>query len=280
MVKIIAEAGINFAFGEDRSKFIQNVKKLISIASTAECNYVKFQKRNPDICVPAQQKNKEKVVPWRTEPTTYLQYKHDVELSKDDYNTIDVYCNDHDLNWFASVWDMDSVYFMSRFTDIVKIPSALITNKPLLDLCKNLFPYRIMSTGMSVEEEVEEAVNILDPHVIMHTNSVYPTPIDDLHLQYIQWLKEKYPHKEIGYSSHYFGIKDVFGVLAYGVTWIEKHITLNHTFWGSDQHASVEPHGLFEMVKGIRDIERGLAKGYEPRVLYPGEDKKRESLRK
>jgi len=278
-VKIIAEIGLNAFFGNDKLEFIKSARKLITIASAADCNYVKFQKRNPDICVPEDKKNKEKIVPWRQKPITYLQYKKDIEFNEDNYAEIDNYCFSCGIGWFASVWDLDSAYFMKKFVDIVKIPSALITNDALLELCRDLFDYRIMSTGMSTEEEIEKAVNILDPHVIMHTNSVYPTSIDDLYLQYVKWLKEKYPRKEIGYSSHYYGIKDAFAVLAYGVTWIEKHITLNHNLWGSDQAASVEPNGLFELVKGVRDIERGLSKGYGPRVLYPGEEEKKKNLR-
>ena len=76
-VKIIAEIGLNAFFGNDKLEFIKSARKLITIASAADCNYVKFQKRNPDICVPEDKKNKEKIVPWRQNPITYLQYKKD-----------------------------------------------------------------------------------------------------------------------------------------------------------------------------------------------------------
>lgn len=273
MVQIIAEIGIN------HNGSLKLAKKLIDVASVAGCDFVKFQKRTPEVCVPEEQKNKEKKVPWREEPTTYLQYKKDIEFEKDEYDEIDQYCIDKEIDWFASVWDTKSAKFLSYFDKILKIPSAKITDLELLDYCKNRFDYKIMSTGMSTEEEIEKAVEVLNPDVIMHTNSVYPTPVEDLYLDYIRWLKDKYPNKEIGYSSHYYGTKDIYPVLPLGVTWIEKHITLNHTMWGSDQGASVEPHGLLEIVKGVRDIEKGIAKGYEPRELYPGEEKKRESLR-
>ncbi len=280
MIKIIAEAGINAFFGDDKNKFIQNIKKLIAIASVAGCNYIKTQKRNPDICVPEHKKNEIKKVPWREEPITYLEYKKNVEFDDYEYMEIDRYCYENDIEWFTSVWDEESAEFLSKYSSIVKIPSALITDKDLLKLCNELFNYKIMSTGMSIEHEIEEAVEILNPDVIMHTNSVYPTPIKDLNLKYIKWLKDKYSSREIGYSSHYYGIKDAFAVIAYGVTWIEKHITLNHNLWGSDQSASIEPHGLFELVKGVRDLEIANSKGYAPRELYPGEDEKRKSLRK
>jgi N-acetylneuraminate synthase len=279
MINVIGEVGINYAFGNNKDKFISNAQKLISLASVAGCNYVKFQKRNPDIAVPDAQKTKPKKVPWRKEETTYLQYKEDIEFSFEQYQYIVHFCQENEIDSFVSVWDIDSAQEMSKLYTLTKIPSAKLTDWELLETVRDLYDVKILSTGMSFEEEIDKAVDILQPQIIMHTNSVYPTPIEDLYLKYIKWLKEKYPKKEIGYSSHYYGIKDVFPAVALDIQWIEKHITLNHENWGSDQKASVEPHGLFELVKGIRDIELGLAKGYEKRTLYPGEEIKRESLR-
>mgnify|MGYP005838662509 CR=1 FL=1 len=279
MIKIIAEIGINYADQKGPDYFIDNIIKMVDIANVAGCDYVKFQKRNPDSCVPEDKKNNEKNVPWHDSSITYLQYKKEVELTKEQVSYVDYYCRDKKIGWFSSVWDIDSAYLISTFSNIVKIPSAHVTNIPLLELCKNLFSFRIMSTGMSTEDEIKQAVDTLEPNVIMHTNSVYPTLIDDLYMQYIFWLKEKYPNCEIGYSSHYYGIKDVITVVPLGVTWIEKHITLNHDNWGSDQKVSVEPNGLFELIKGVRDMERGWSKGYEARSLLPGEENKRSSLR-
>lgn len=279
MINFVAEIGINYADQNGPQHFIDNIIKMIDIANVAGCDYVKFQKRNPNMCVPEDKKNKEKKVPWYSEPITYLQYKNEIELTKEQVSYIDYYCRDKQIGWFSSVWDTDSAYLISKFSNIVKIPSAHVTNIPLLKLCKNLFSFRIISTGMSIEDEIKEAIDVLEPHVVMHTNSVYPTAVDDLYLQYIFWLKDNYPDVEIGYSSHYYGIKDIFTVVPIGVTWIEKHITLNHYNWGSDQASSVEPNGLFEIMKGLRDMERGWSKGYEARKLLPGEEKKRDTLR-
>ena len=138
-----------------------------------------------------------------------------------------------------------------------------------------------MSTGMSIQKEINKAYNYLNPNVIMHTNSVYPTPIEDLNLLYISYLRSIFPDytKEIGYSSHYYGLVDVYCAIALGAKWIEKHICLSHQDWGSDQLSSVEPHGLIKMVKAVRDIEKALSKGDCQRTLFPGEEIKRESLR-
>ena len=106
--------------------------------------------------------------------------------------------------------------------------------------------------AISFYNEVEEAVMISNPDVIMHTNSTYPSPIEELNLEYIHWLK-KYG-VEVGYSGHEYGLVTTFATIPMGVTWIERHITLDRTLWGSDQVASVEPAGLMKLVKGVRNL--------------------------
>jgi N-acetylneuraminate synthase len=118
-----------------------------------------------------------------------------------------------------------------------------------------------------------------NPNIIMHTNSTYPTPVDEINLSYISWLKDKWENKEIGYSGHEYGLVTTFAAVSMGATWIERHVTLDRTMWGSDQMASVEPQGLMKLCKGIRDIEKALGY-YSPREVFPGELSKLESLRK
>jgi len=273
-IQIIAEAGIN------HNGDINIAKKLIDIASVAGCDYVKFQKRTPDLCVPECQKNKEKIVPWHNKPITYLQYKKDIEFGKKEYQELILYSKQKSIKLFTSVWDIPSANFMKEFnTDLIKIPSACLTSWKLLEYIRQNFNKVILSTGMSTEQEIKEAVKIGNPDIIFHTNSVYPTPIDDLNMGYIKWLQNLYPNKEIGFSSHYYGIVPAIASVYLEVKWIEIHITLDHAMWGSDQLSSVEPSGLFKLVKGIRDLEKTL-KGNKPRKLFFGEEKKRKSLRK
>jgi N-acetylneuraminate synthase len=281
---IVAEIGINYAYGNDKSNFLDNTKKLIDAAYLAGCNWVKFQKRNPDICVPEQQKNKPKRVPWREEETTYIQYKHDIEFGKEEYDEIDRYCLEKGIGWFASVWDKWSVEFIEQnYTNggcvIMKIPSALINDIDLCSYARDKSDFLIVSTGMSTEEEVFKCVNYCDPDVVMHTNSSYPSKVDELNLEYITWLKETYPAKIIGYSGHEFGLVTTMAATLLGATWIERHITLDRTNWGSDQMASVEPGGLIKLVKGIRDIEKSMG-GYGPRLVLGSELEKLKSLRR
>ncbi len=283
--KIIGEIGINFAYGEDKSHFINNTKKLIDVAVIAGCHYVKFQKRNPEVCVPDSQRQKPKNVPWNDNEITYLEYKVDSEFGKEEYDIIDEYCKEKGISWFASVWDKDSVDFMKSYKDengkvIMKIPSALINDIDLCEYARQNCDTLIISTGMSTEEEVDKCIDACNPDVVMHTNSTYPAPVEELNLEYILWLKDKHKDKfEYGYSGHEFGLTTTIASVLLGAEWIERHITLNRSFWGSDQMASVEPQGLMKLVKSIRDVEKSLG-GYGPREVKGGELVKMKSLRK
>ncbi|MFW6242824.1 MAG: N-acetylneuraminate synthase family protein [bacterium] len=277
MVKIIGEIGIN------HNGSVDIAKKLILLAKTAGCDYVKFQKRNPDVCVPDKQKNVIRDTPWGK--MSYLDYKYKLEFGEKEFQKIDEYCNLLDIKWFSSVWDMDSVDFMVKnkfkaFDGTLKISSALITNIELCVYARKNAKRLIISTGMSNEKEILGCINNCNPDIIMHTNSTYPTPVEELNFNYIKWLKEKYPNKEIGYSGHEYGLVTTFATVSMGVTWIERHITLDRTMWGSDQFASIEPSGLIKLVRGIKDIEKALSIPVGERIVFGGELEKLKSLRK
>jgi N-acetylneuraminate synthase len=249
---------------------------MIDAAKVAGCDYVKFQKRTPELCVPEHQKNVMRSTPWGD--MRYIDYKHKTEFGKEEYDEINKHCASRDIKWFASVWDLPSVDFMLNYGAVGKIPSALITADELVKYSRKKFDVLLISTGMSNEEEIEHAVITGDPDVIFHTNSTYPSKIEELNLNYIRFLKNKYPGKSIGYSGHEFGLTTTFATVPMGVEWIERHITLDRTMWGSDQMASIEPHGLIKLTKGIRSIEAALGIS-APRQVMGSELKKRKSLR-
>lgn len=211
---------------------------------------------------------------------TYLEYKHKLEFNEEQIKELIEFSNNVGIEFFASVWDIDSVDIMAKYTTIGKIPSALITDLELCKYARSKFDLLIISTGMSTEEEIQECITVCNPDVIMHTNSTYPCPVEDLNLRYIEWLKSLYPNKEIGYSGHEYGLVTTFATVALGVTWIERHVTLDRNMWGSDQLSSVEPSGLIKLVKGVRDIEKAMQ--YPPgiRKQFEKEDNKRKTLRK
>ena len=272
MVKFIAEIGINHNGSMDLCK------QMMMLAKVAGCDYAKIQKRNPDVCVPENQKSKPKSTPWGN--MTYIQYKHKIEFSEEQIKELIEFGKTIGIELFASTWDKDSVDVMARHTNIGKLGSASINDLELCKYAREKFDFLIISTGMSTEEEIAECVKVCNPDVIMHTNSTYPCPPEDLNLRYIEWLKTKYPNKEIGYSGHEYGLVTTFAAVSMGSEWVERHITLDRTMWGSDQKSSIGPEGIFKMVRGIRAIE--LATQYDPgpRKQFEGENTKRESLRK
>ena len=271
-VNVIGEIGIN------HNGSIDLCKQLMLISKGAGMDYVKIQKRDPDVCVPEEQKSKRRVTPWGE--MSYLEYKYRIEFNEEQIKELMEYADQIGIKLFASVWDINSAKLMSKYTRIAKLGSASITDLELCKYTREHFDFLIVSTGMSTEEEVKRCIEVCNPDVIMHTNSTYPCPVGELNLRYIEWLKNKYPDKEIGYSGHEYGLVTTFAAVALGSTWVERHITLDRTMWGSDQSSSIEPSGIYKLCKGIRDLEEAMK--YEPseRKLFEGENKKRESLRK
>jgi N-acetylneuraminate synthase len=272
MVKIIAEIGIN------HNGDIDNCKKMMQLAKYAGVDYIKIQKRTPEICVPEEQKNKEKDTPWGK--MTYLDYKKKIEFNEEQIIELFRYSKEIDVEFFASVWDIPSVDLMCKYTKIGKIPSALITDLELCKYARSKFELFMISTGMSTEEEIEECIKVCDPDIIMHTNSCYPAPYEELNLRYITWLKNKYPGKQIYYSGHEFGISTTLAAISLGISGFERHICISHSDYGSDQSSSIEiVPGLFKLVKATRDIVKSLKYEPGPRILFDNELKKKETLR-
>lgn len=272
MVKVISEIGINHNGSMDICK------QLIMLSKVAGVDYVKIQKRNPDVCVPEHQKTKKRSTPWGE--MSYLEYKHRMEFSEEQIKELCDFSSELGITFFASVWDCDSARFMAKYTKIAKIGSASITDLELCRLTRELFDTVIISTGMSTEEEIDTCVEACKPDVIMHTNSTYPCPVGDLNLRYIEHMKTKWGDKaEIGYSGHEYGLVTSYAAVAMGATWVERHVTLDRNMWGSDQSSSIEPSGLIKLVKGIRDIEEATQYRPGPRRQFSGENAKRDSLR-
>lgn len=254
---IIAEIGIN------HNGDIDIAKKLIDVAAFAGCDAVKFQKRNPDVCVPEHQKSQKKDTPWGE--MTYLEYKYRMEFNKEQYDEIDEYCKEKHISWSASPWDVDSLNFLNEYDiPFIKIPSAMLTNHSLLKQSAQTGKKIILSTGMSTIEEIDQAMYALKKHskdyAILHCNSSYPADLKDLNLQCIKTLKKRYGG-EVGYSGHEFRLGTSVAAVYLGATIIERHITLDRSMWGSDHLASVEPQGLVKLVKGVRELEIALGHG-------------------
>jgi N-acetylneuraminate synthase len=272
-VFIIAEIGIN------HNGSIDIAKKMIEGAFYAGCNAVKFQKRTPEICVPRDQWDIERDTPWGR--MTYIDYRHKMEFSKEEFGQLVKFCNEKGILWFSSCWDEESVDFIEEFDPVLyKTASACLTDEELLLKHRSLNKPVIMSTGMSTKEEIETAIEILGTEklLIAHSTSSYPCPIEELNLNMIKTLKTKYPFTPIGYSGHEVGLAPTWAAVSMGASFVERHITLDRSMWGTDQAASVEIMGMARLVSNIRDIEKALGDGIKK--VYKSELKSLEKLRR
>jgi N-acetylneuraminate synthase len=255
-IKIIAEIGIN------HNGDMEITKKLIDAAASAGCDAVKFQKRTVDEVYTKEDLDKPRESPWGT---TNREQKYGLEFTERNYNTINRYCKEKNIDWFASAWDIESQTFLRQYDlKYNKVASALLTHKTLLKIIASEGKHTFISTGMSTIKQIEKAVSIFReancPFELMHCNSTYPMPAGEANLRTIVTLSEKFDCKT-GYSGHEAGIIVSVAAAALGATSIERHITLDRSMYGSDQAASLEIAGLIKMVRYIRDVESALGSG-------------------
>ena len=162
--------------------------------------------------------------------------------------------------------------------DLFKIGSAEVTRLDLLEEVKSFNKPIILSTGMSTIEEIDKAVESIEgDYALLHCNSSYPAQIDELNLSCIKTLKDRYGC-DVGYSGHEYGLTTTIASICFGATIIERHITLDKSMWGTDQMASVEPHGLIKLVRGVRELENAIGDG--KKIVTESEKPVRDKLRK
>jgi len=271
-VYIIAEIGIN------HNGDIAIAKQLMDVAVETGCDAVKFQKRTPEICVPEEQKSIPRDTPWGT--MSYFDYKKRIEFEQSEFEQIDAYAKKIGIDWFASPWDVPSVDFLESFNvPCQKIASACLTDSELLSAVNKTKTTTILSTGMSSIEEIDKAVSLLSnvPLAIAQATSTYPAEASELNLRAIQTFAEKYK-VPVGYSGHERGLQVTIAAVALGATFVERHITLDRSMWGTDHSASLEPEGLKKLVRDIRIIELALGDG--KKKVYASEIPIRAKLRR
>lgn len=249
---LIGEIGIN------HNGDMKIIKRLIDSAFACGWDCVKFQKRTPNLAVPENQKNVMRDTPWGR--MTYLEYKKKIELTKEQFDYIDAYCREKPIAWSCSPWDLPSLEFLFQY-DLpwIKIASASLTDLELLKEAAKTFKPVLVSTGMSTVEEIDAAVNILEKYgkgdyALLHTNSAYPAKDTELNLLRIRTLKERY-NCIVGYSGHEYDINPTVIAAALGAKIIERHITVDHEMWGTDQKSSLEVRGMDYLARRVRAID-------------------------
>lgn len=270
-VLIIAEAGVN------HNGDLNLAKKLIEVAADAGADYIKFQTFKAD-----------KLVTKHAKKAEYQQKNHHddgdnqyemlkkLELSEQDHKELIAYSDRNNIKFMSTAFDNDGIKFLNSIgLDLFKSPSGEITNYPYLKSLASLGKPIILSTGMSTMSEIGEAIDLLlqngaskDQITVLHCNTEYPTPMEDVNLLAMLAIEEKFKIK-IGYSDHTLGIEIPIAAVALGAKVIEKHFTLDRNLPGPDHLASLEPDELKKMVQGIRKIE--VALGKKEKVPAPSE---------
>lgn len=253
-IYLIAEIGIN------HNGDMEIAKRLIDGAKKAGFDAVKFQKRDINIVYSKDQLNGSRESPWGS---TFREQKEGIEFNQKQYEDIDNYCKKIEIDWFASAWDINSLIFLDQFNlKYHKIASAMIVDETFLYQVAKRKKYTFISTGMADGKSIEKAVEIFKknncPFELMHCISTYPMKPEDANLETINELKNKFKCK-VGYSGHESGLAVSYAAAGYGISSLERHITLDRSMYGSDQAASLEPRGQIELVSVIKKML--LAKG-------------------
>lgn len=260
-VFIIAEAGVN------HNGSLEIAKKMIDAAAEAGADAVKFQTFKTDslVCKDTQKAMYQHKNASDKQESQYEMLKK-LELSREMHKPLMDYCAQQGIMFLSTPFDIDSIQMLVDYgISIFKIPSGEITDYPYLKEVGKTGKPVILSTGMSNMDEVQDAVYVLEENgsgqiTILHCNTEYPTPMQDVNLRAMCTLRERMG-LPVGYSDHTLGIEIPIAAVAMGATVLEKHFTLDRKMEGPDHKASLEPGELRDMVSAIRNVEKALGNG-------------------
>ena len=257
---IIAEAGVN------HNGNVEIAKKMVLAAKKAGADYIKFQTFCPEKLVSKSAEKADYQKQNTIAPESQLEMLQQLALTQDDFFELKEYCKRKEIGFLSTPFDLDSLHFLDSLDmDFWKLPSGEITNLPyLLEIAKTGKPV-VMSTGMCELEEIKEAVDYLrragtEKIILLHCNTEYPTPMEDVNLKAMQDIKDSLG-LPVGYSDHTQGIEVPIAAAAMGACVLEKHFTLDRTMSGPDHRASLEPKELQSMVAAVRNIEKAMGNG-------------------
>ena len=259
---IIAEAGVN------HNGNIEIAKKMIEVAKECGADAIKFQTFKAEKVISRYAPKAEYQKQTTGETDSQLEMVKKLELSFDDFIVLKEYCDKLNIMFLSTPFDFESIDFLDDLElEIFKIPSGEITNLPYLEKIGKLGKKVILSTGMADLGEIEDALDILiscgtkkENITVLHCNTEYPTPYEDVNLLAMLTIKEAFKVK-VGYSDHTLGIEIPIAAVALGASVIEKHFTLDKNMEGPDHKASLEPHELKAMIDAIVNIEKALGNG-------------------
>ena len=259
---IIAEAGVN------HNGSLEMAFELIDAASDAGADVVKFQTFKAENLVTQTAAKADYQLGTTDVQETQFEMIKKLELSYDMHHKLISKCKEKGIRFSSTGFDTSSVDVLIELgVDFLKVPSGEITNLPYLRHVGTKGLPIILSTGMCTMQEVASALEILEKAgagkhdiTVLHCNTEYPTPMEDVNLRAMLSMENELGVK-VGYSDHTLGIEIPIAAVAMGATVIEKHFTLDRTMEGPDHAASLEPLELKQMVKGIRNIEKAMGDG-------------------
>ena len=271
---IIAEAGVN------HNGSLELAKRLIDAAADARVDYVKFQtfKAENLVTKSAKQAEYQKKNIGDGNSSQYQMLKN-LELSQADHEVLIEYCKQKGVRFFSTAFDLESIdYLASLNLPLLKIPSGEITNYPYLRKIALQGKPVVLSTGMCDVTDIKNALDVLIKFgltkgqiTILHCNTEYPTPFEDVNLRAMLTIKEAFGIK-VGYSDHTRGIEVPIAAVALGAEVIEKHFTLDRNLPDPDHKASLEPDELKAVVRAIRNIEQAMGDGEKKVTVSEGKN--------
>ena len=261
-VFIIAEAGVN------HNGSLELAKKMVEAAADAGADAVKFQTFKAEKLVAKMAQKASYQLKTTDASESQQEMLKKLEIDKEAHLELLQESRNRGIMFLSTPFDHESIELLDELgLKIFKIPSGEITNLPYLHHIGSLRKQVILSTGMADLGEIEDALDVLtsagtplDKITVLHANTMYPTPMEDVNLKAMRTIGFAFGCK-VGYSDHTLGIEVPIAAAAIGATVIEKHFTLDRTMKGPDHKASLEPHELAMMVKSIRNIEKALGTG-------------------
>lgn len=275
-VMVIAEVGVNHNGNE------QLAQELIVAAKNAGADVVKFQTFRADALAVSAAKTADYQA-RQVGSESQRDMLRRLELPVEAFGRLKKFCDTQGIRFLSSPFDEASVDALEKLDVFAfKVGSGEITNFPLLQCIARTKKPLLMSTGMADLSEIREAVAWVKKQgvqdlVLFHCVSDYPTNPRDLHLNFLKTLQAEF-QVPLGLSDHTLSTTVAAAAVALGVTYIEKHLTLDRSMAGPDHQASLDPKDFAQMVQGIREIT--LAMGSAQKVLTPTEIKTKNIVRK
>jgi len=260
---IIAEAGVN------HNGSLERAIQMVDMAAEAGADAIKFQTFKAEKVISRTAAKAEYQKATTGEEESQLEMVKKLELDEDAHKQLFAHCQEMGIQFLSTPFDLDSIDLLVRLgLHMFKIPSGEITNLPYLRKLGALSKRLILSTGMADLGEIEDALDILTEAgtpihniTVLHCNTEYPTPFEDVNLRAMLTIKNAFPGVSVGYSDHTVGIEISIAAVAMGATIVEKHFTLDRTMEGPDHRASLEPAELKAMVGAIRNVEKAIGNG-------------------